>query len=218
MNKLLSVHKKVFCFLILALLFTNIYAQRGKNIYEAPDMAAVVATHKLVAILPFEVTMKAKKLPKGVTPEMVAEDEKKESVNLQNSIFTFLLRKSDKYNIKMQDPDRTRSLLAKNNLDLKALQSMTKDEIAKLLEVDGILSGSIVTERTMSQGAGIALGLIGIGAKTNQTTCILQLHDSKKGDLLWRYDRQVSGGWASSTDDLVERIMRQVARNFPYKK
>ncbi|TAE70586.1 MAG: hypothetical protein EAZ85_11755 [Bacteroidetes bacterium] len=218
MNKILSI-QKIVLFLALTSLSVNIYAQRGKNIYESPDMAAVVATHKLVAILPFEVTMKSKKLPKGVTPEMVAEDEKKESVNIQNSIFTFLLRKSSKYNIKMQDTDKTRALLAKNNLDLKAIQTMTKDEIAKVLEVDGIISGSIVTEKIMSQEAGLALGLLGLGgSKTNQTTCILQLHDSKKGDLLWRYDRQVSGGWASSTDDLVERIMRQVARNFPYKK
>ncbi len=205
---------------ILAFIFAvqMTYAQRGKNIYEAKNLKEAVAKHKKIAILPFTVKMSMKKLPKGVTPEMVAEDEKKEAVNIHNSMFTFFMRKADKYTVDFQDPEKTRAILKKNNITPADMEGKTKDELAKLLEVDAVISGNVETERMMSQGAGIALSVIGIGAKTNQTTCIMQINEGSNGDLLWRYDRQVAGGWSNSTDDLVERIMRQVARNFPYKK
>ncbi|MBC7745802.1 MAG: hypothetical protein H7096_11945, partial [Flavobacterium sp.] len=36
------------------------------------------------------------------------------------------------------------------------------------------------------------------------------------GELLWRFFKTMDDGIMSSTDDLIERMMRKVSRNFPY--
>lgn len=197
------------------------YAQKAKQIFEAPNLATAVATHKTVGILPFEVTIKMKKLPKGVTQEQIIEQQKTESKNVQNSMYTFLLRKAkDKnYTVTFQDVTKTNTLLAKQDITIDNLGKYTKDEIAKILGVDAIISGNLVTDKVMSEGGAIALGLlIGFWGKTSEASVTMNIHNGTDGELLWRYDREVAGGVGNSTDDMVNRIMRQVARNFPYDK
>ena len=38
------------------------------------------------------------------------------------------------------------------------------------------------------------------------------------GDLLWSFNHQAAGGLGSDVESVVKRLMKKVARNFPYKK
>ena len=46
----------------------------------------------------------------------------------------------------------------------------------------------------------------------------LTIHNGLDGDLLWTYNHQASGGIGSDIEGVVKRLMKQVARKFPYKK
>ncbi|MDG2432863.1 hypothetical protein [Flavobacterium sp.] len=46
----------------------------------------------------------------------------------------------------------------------------------------------------------------------------MTINNGKDGDLLWRFFKTMDQGLASSTDDIVESMMRKVGRNFPYEK
>jgi len=203
--------------MILCFLSTSVFAQ--KKIFESPKMKQAVATHKVVAILPFQVTIKMKKLPKNTTQEDITKQEKLEATNIQNSVYTFLLRKSKKYTVSFQDVSKTNALLSKAGISIENLSTKTMDEVAKILEVDAVIGGSVVTDKPISEGGAVAMAALGLGfMKSNEAKTIMTIHNGTDAELLWRYERAVSGSVGSSTDDLVEIMMRQIARNFPYDK
>ena len=103
---------------------------------------------------------------------------------------------------------------------LDKLDEFTKDEIAKALGVDAILSGSFETEQSKSEAGAIASAVLfgGLGGKTGSGSLTLVLNNGVNGDLLWRFFKTMDDSIATSTDDIVERMMRKVSRNFPYSK
>ena len=133
-------------------------------------------------------------------------------------MYTFLLRKRDNYIVTFQDVEKTNTLLKKAGM-LDKLDEFTKDEIAKALNVDAVLGGRFETEQTKSEAGAIASAVLfgGFGGKTGTGTLTLLVNDAKDGELLWRFFKTMDDSIMSSTDDLIERMMRKVSRNFPYQ-
>lgn len=191
----------------------------AKQVFESPKLKAEVATHKIVAILPFNTKISYRKQPKNFNAEANREQEKAMSKSIQSSMYTFLLRKSKDYTVEFQDVDKTNTLLKKAGM-ADHLDEYTKDEIAKALGVDALLSGNFETEQTKSEAGAIASAVLfgGLGGKTGTGSLTLLLNNGSNGDLLWRFFKTMDDNITSSTDDLVERMMRKVSRNFPYYK
>ncbi|AIZ62631.1 hypothetical protein PK28_01145 [Hymenobacter sp. DG25B] len=214
--------KKFYLSALLALSISFSYAQgfeSAKQIFESPKLKTEIAKHKTVAILPFETKITYKKQPKNFSAEANREQEKSMSKSIQASLYTFLLRKANNYTVTFQDVDKTNILLKKAGV-MDKLDEMTRDELAKILGVDAVLGGRFEQEQTKSDGAAIATALLigGMGGKTGTGTLFLQLNEGSDGELLWRFFKTMDDGIGSSTDDLVERMMRKVSRNFPYAK
>ena len=211
--------KKIFTILSLSLAITATAQFEGaKQVYEAPNLTAIVNTHKTVAILPFEAKITYRKQPKNFNLEANQEQERTMSRNIQSSMYTFLLRKRDNYIVTFQDVEKTNTLLKKAGI-LDKLDEFTKDEIAKALNVDAVLGGRFETEQTKSEAGAIASAVLfgGFGGKTGTGTLTLLVNDAKDGELLWRFFKTMDDSIMSSTDDLIERMMRKVSRNFPYQ-
>jgi len=205
-------------FMIVALSFAlNSYSQ--KQVFEAPDMKEKIAAQKTVAIIPFQVTINYKKQPKNFSAEANKEQEKKMSASIQSSMYTFLLRKRDSYSVSFQDVDKTNILLKKAGL-LDKLDESTKDEIAKALGVDAVVGGKYEIEQTKSEAGAIASAILlgGLGGKTGTGTLTLTINNGTDGELLWRFFKTLDDNIMTSTDDVVEHMMRKVSRNFPYQK
>ncbi|ALD22265.1 hypothetical protein [Hymenobacter sp. DG25A] len=214
--------KKFYLSALLALSISFSYAQgfeSAKQIFESPKLKTEIAKHKTVAILPFETKITYKKQPKNFSAEANREQEKSMSKSIQASLYTFLLRKANNYTVSFQDVDKTNILLKKAGV-MDKLDEMTRDELAKILGVDAVLGGRFEQEQTKSDGAALATALLvgGMGGKTGTGTLFLQLNEGSNGELLWRFFKTMDDGLGSSTDDLVERMMRKVSRNFPYAK
>ena len=211
--------KKIFTILSLSLAITATAQFEGaKQVYEAPNLTAIVNTHKTVAILPFEAKITYRKQPKNFNLEANQEQERTMSRNIQSSMYTFLLRKRDNYIVTFQDVEKTNTILKKAGM-LDKLDEFTKDEIAKALNVDAVLGGRFETEQTKSEAGAIASAVLfgGFGGKTGTGTLTLLVNDAKDGELLWRFFKTMDDSIMSSTDDLIERMMRKVSRNFPYQ-
>ena len=191
------------------------------TIFTSPNFAVAKKSHKTVAILPFDVTIAMKKLPKDVTAEQVKIDEEKTAFTAQGHAYTYLLQQmsKNKYTVDFQDVDKTNALLKKSAINYSALQSKTKDEIAKILGVDAVLSGKIIMEKPMSDGAAVAVGILfGAWGNTNKITTALTVHDGSDGKLLWKYDWEASGSVGSSTESLTKSLMNSASRYFPYRR
>jgi len=46
----------------------------------------------------------------------------------------------------------------------------------------------------------------------------MQIYNGTDGNLMWRFYKQMNEGVFSSGNEMMERMMRKVARNFPYLK
>jgi hypothetical protein len=205
--------------LLLSIFLCTFFGYSQKQIFESPQLSSAIKQHKIVAILPFVVKITYKKQPKNFSAEANRDQEVKMAKSIQSSMYTFLLRKSDNYMVSFQDVEKTNILLKKAGVDGK-LDEMTKDEIAKILGVDAVISGTFESEQTKSEGAAIATAVLfgGFGGKTGTGTLTMMINNGSDGELLWRFFKTLDDNISTSTDDLVEHMMRKVSRNFPYQK
>jgi hypothetical protein len=193
--------------------------EAAKQTYSAPNLKSEIQKQKTVAILPFAVSIVYKRVPKHYDSSANKSEEQSLTTNLQSSMFTYLLRKANNYSVTFQDPTRTNALLkAKgvyNQLDL-----LTQDSICKILSVDAVIKSNYDYEKTASEsGAIVKTVLLGsMGSKTGSGALTLQIYDGTDGNLLWRFYKAMNDDVMSSTDQLITRMMKKVARNFPYER
>ncbi len=205
--------------LLVSLLFLGFQGYSQKQVFESPELASLIKEHKTVAILPFTVKITYKKQPKNFSVEANRDQELKMSKSIQSSMYTFLLRKADSYTVTFQDVEKTNILLKKSGIADK-LDEMTKDEVAKALGIDAVISGTFESEQSKSEGAAIATAVLlgGFGGKTGSGSLTMTINNGKDGEMLWRFFKTMNDNISISTDDIVESMMRKVSRNFPYLK
>ena len=196
----------------------NAQFEGSKQVFESPKLKEAVKSQKIVAILPFEVKISYRKQPKNFNAEANKSQELSMSKSIQASMYTFLLRKKSDYTVDFQDVDKTNILLKKAGV-LDKLDETTKDELAKILGVDAVIGGKFETEQTKTEAGAIASAVLfgGLGGKSGTGTMFLTINNGPDGELLWRFFKTMDDNIMSSTDDMVERMMRKISRNFPYK-
>ena len=100
-------------FLFLSILFTSLFCNSQKQIFESPKMKEIISTHKTVAILPFSATISYRKQPKDYNADANKEAETKLGYDMQTGMYTYLLKNITDYTTEVQDVERTNALLKK---------------------------------------------------------------------------------------------------------
>lgn len=191
----------------------------SKQVFTSPKMQTEIFKHKKVAILPFTATISYKKLPKNFDKTANDQDQNNLSASLQQGMYTYLLRKADDYTVTFQDVERTNALLKQKGLFDK-LNEVTQDSICKALGVDAVVKCAFSYERTSSEGGAIVKTVL-LGSafgKTASGSLTMQIYNGLDGELLWRFYKEMNEDVTSSANQVMERMMRKVARNFPYEK
>jgi len=205
---------------VFALIFAVcLFFQGCAQIYKNPDFDNITKDHKRVAIVPFKVSISQP--PKDFTAEMVKDAEKNEGYMMQRQIYGKFLGRQSKgeYTIEFQDVDETNALLAKDSITYGNLEKYTKTELGRVLNVDAVLSASIIRTHPMSSAASIALGVIfGVFGSTNRVDINVTIHEVQGNKLLWQYDHQASGSVGSSPEELAKSLMGGISKTFPYKR
>ena len=206
-------------FLFITIAFYSIqFSSAQKQMYSIANLEDSLKKHKVVAIIPLKVSISYKRLPKGFDAEANKADEKKTGINMQQGMYTYLLRKADDYFVTFQDVDRTNALLNRAQV-MDKLDEILPDSLAKILGVDAILKASYSYEKTGSEAGAIVKTLVfGFGGSTGTGALTMQIYSGSSGSLLWRFYKEMSEGAFSSGNELMERMMRKVSRNFPYEK
>lgn len=208
-------------YLVAAAMIVPIIGCNTPKTYLAGGFENYQSAHRLVAILPFQVTIDPKKLPKDFSLEMAKEAEKDEAYNFQQQLYLRFLEKQEKgeYTVKFQDVDDTNARLGKAGINNENLANYTKAELKNILEVDALIAGTISRERPMSTGAAVVIGAIfGVWGSTNKVNVGLNIHDASTGDLVWKYEHEASGSVGSSSEELAKSLMKSISKKFPYKK
>ncbi|MGB0880321.1 MAG: hypothetical protein ACPGTO_07115 [Polaribacter sp.] len=209
--------------LLLLTLITTTTILSQTNLYENPQFDEIAKNHKAIAILPFKATVKLRpKQMAKMSAEQFEKLEKNEGKSIQTAMYSWFLKRKKRGKLKsieIQDPNKTTALLGKNNITDKTLKNFTSEEITKILGVDAVISGTYETNKPMSEGASVALGiLIGFWGTTNSAVVNMSVHNGKDGVLLWNYNKKVRGSIGSSPDDLINKLMRKASRRLSYTK
>ena len=209
---------KPYIFLVSAVL---LYISCGPRIYQAPDFTRQTRGHKIVAILPSDVTIRLRPNQAAkYTREQLLSMEKDTGFEIQNAIYLWLLKRSVKYEytVKFQDVNKTNAKLKDLNIGVDELPSYDLQKLANELQVDALISNSTYMDKPMSEGAAIVVGaLLGSWGATNKVKTNISINDADSGELLWKYDYQFSGSIGSTPDNLVTSLMRNASRKFPYQ-
>ena len=206
--------------LLIASLFfyTDIFSQSERQIFEYPNLKSLISTAKKVAILPFNVSISYEKMPKGMSLDQIKNNEKAESGQMQEGMYTYLLRKSKDYSVSFQEVERTNALLKKAGV-FESFDEVLADSLCKILGVDAVIKSSWSYQKTGSEGAAIATALLfGVATNTGSGQLVMQINRAKDGGMMWRMAKEMNEGAFSSANILMERMMRKVGRVFPFEK
>jgi hypothetical protein len=189
--------------------------------YLNPQVASTISAHRRVAVLPFLVSISRENMPKALTSEDLVRMEKEEGLALQRQLHAELLRRAGRYTVEFQDVSQTNLLLNRAGISQDSLYGRTREELAELLGVDAVISGSIHRFKPMSGGEAYLMGFLCGGmcmGETNRVGVELQLHDRSDGGLLWNYSQTDVGYLFSSPEKMARQLMSNVARRLPYRR
>ena len=228
--------KKIICFTLMVFSFVFVLYGQTKEIYTHPEFDSLARDHTQLAILPFKIMLRLKaKEAKKLEPEDLERLEKIEGEAVQSALQSYFLKRKgeDSFKVSFQDIHETNAILAKAGWTDDSLRLKTKRQICRLLQVDGLVSGTVMTNKLLSDEAYVALNVLGIGlglvgamfgdpsgvsgpGPTNTGNCTINIHEAKTGKLLWRYDKELTRGLGSNANTIMNAMMRKASKEFPY--
>ena len=212
--------KKIF-FSTFTTLF-SLMAFSQTHLYENPQFDEIAKGHEIIGIMPFKtsVTLRPKQM-KEITPEQLDRMEKAEGEEIQLAMYSWFLKREKRgtLTVKVQNPSISNAKMIKAGITTENYEQYLPSELAKILEVDAIIMGTFQTNKPMSEGASIALGvLFGAFGSTNKCVINLSIYNAEDSELLVNYHKSVSGSIGSSNEDLINKLMRKVSRRIAYTK
>ena len=206
--------------LIVLSLGTEVFAQ--KEIYVHPNFQNYAQGHEMIAILPFsaKINMRPKQMA-SMSPESIEKLQIAEGLAVQSALHTYYLKRKEQGKIRMSlevQPDRTtNSLLKKAGVTESNIDEYTIQELAAILGVQSIVHGSLNTDKPMSDGASVAMGLlVGYYGTTNNGDITINISDGNTGTLLWKYDKTLSRSLGSDTQSIINTLMKKASKKWPY--
>ena len=208
--------------LLIAFCFPILILNAQTHLYEHPQIDEIMSSHKQIAILPFKtsITLRPKDM-KSLSNEQISKMEQDEGLSIQNAMYSWFLKreKNGETFISVLDPINTNTKLRKMGVTFENFEDYTPDELADMIGVDAIIMGTFETNKPMSEGASVALGLLaGFYGSTNKAIINMNLYNAKDGVLVANYNKSISGSMGSSTEDLINILMRKASRRVSYSK
>jgi len=198
-------------------LFTSV-AFSQKNIFENNNFDEFAKEHEILAIVPFIAHLELKKEVDRDDLKILA---KKEGQAVQNALETYFSKRKERkgFSVEFQNIRNTNAILARNGIDYGNIDTFTTQELCKILEVDGLISGTLNLNILLSEGVPTNFNLLDyFSGNADYGRIGLKISDGKTGKLLWKYENEISKKTGKNTTELIDRMMRTASRKFPYDK
>lgn len=231
---------KKLLFLLFLIISITLKAQNDirPELFSAPDLKKTILTHKTIAIFPFKISINYINLPKGMTPEMVVNEELKMGFDLQSGMYNNL-NNTNKYNVQFQELDKTNIPLIDIGF-VATNEVLSPQELCKIVNVDAIIianysfwkKGSDENEALKNNPyaslkddlKGDEEEYVSNGGVASDSRRIqkftMKLYERLQGKLLWEYKIQTEfkDDDSYNSNTLMEKIMQMMSNNFPYDK
>jgi hypothetical protein len=205
--------------IIVAFLFISFQMSFSqKDIYESPNFNELSKNHKELAILPFFTDLD---LEKEMTSDEKKKLEQREGYAVQDALEAYFSqpKKKKRFTVNFQNTKNTNAILAQNNITYANIDIYSIKELCKILEVDGIISGNTHLNILLSDGIPSEFSFIDyILGDADYGRIGIKISDGKSGKLLWRYEKKINKKSGKNTKDLIDLMMKQATKKFPYDK
>ncbi|MBM1106663.1 hypothetical protein JQC67_10980 [Aurantibacter crassamenti] len=189
-----------------------------KNIYENAKFDELSFEHQTLAILPFLTKLN---LDEKLSKLELAELEEREGYAVQNALETYFSqrRKKKKFLVDFQNAKDTKAILAQNDITYENIDIYTTKQLAEILGVDGLISGNIDLTILLSEGIPTDFSILDYFSGASDYGRIgIKISDGITGKLLWKYEKKINKKTGKNTLDLIDQMMKQAARKFPYDR
>jgi len=200
----MKISKLLFIFILITC-FSNSYSQ--STIFKINDFTVYQKIHKKIAIIPIDITVDSKSMPRDLTVSDLNKLHEGESMFLQDYFFAVNLNENqnEKLSVEIQDVRKTNNLLEKNNVNFFNISKISKEDLAKFCEVDALVvvffykSNQIVNEKPR-----------------NTLDSRVAIFD-KNGKLLWEYYDTIFASSDKNALYLEKFILEKAAKKLPYR-
>jgi len=229
--------KKIIWSVLLILSTTPVLFGQTLENYTHPLFDSIAKDHAVLSILPFDVTIRLRpRKMRKIDLDEFEKMEKTQGLVVQSGLHSYFMKKKgeDSFKVSFQDISKTNALLEKAGWTSDSLRRKTIKQICKKLGTDGVISGTVVTKNLLSNEASVALNAAEVGltaasaffggdiwlwgaGPTNSGTFTINVHEGKKNELLWKYEKMLSRGLGSDINSVINALMRKASKKFPYE-
>ena len=202
----------IFCILSLHTVVSQ------KSVYLHPNFNAYASNHRTIAILPFYVDLELPNEPSEFLRRQFLEIE---GLAVQQALAHYFESKSNSKDLSVlfQPLGLTQKKLQLAGLDYRSIGQKSSKELAQILEVDVLISGNLSLSVLLSDGIDNDFNWVDLWIMAPEFGRLaIKISDGKTGKLLWRYEKAIDRRSGKNTKELIEKLMKQAARSFPYYK
>ncbi len=181
-----------------------------------PDSPQIAHNHKVIAIIPPSVPVKANR---KLDAAALKQQQETESLNFQNVIYSCLLKRKMKSDIliDIQPVETTNAKLKKAGYPDTPL---TVDEMCETLGVDGIITSTIGYSKSIPDVVAALMIVLSGGASamtpTSEAHISVSINDCANKKLIWNFDDKCVGMLGSSPTRLAALLIKRAAKRTPY--
>ena len=204
--------------MLLILLWSPIVLTAQKNIYESAKFDELALEHRTLAILPFLTNLD---LDEEMSKQELKDLEGREGYAVQDALETYFLkrRKKKKFQVEFQNTKDTKAILGQNDITYENIDVYTIKQLSEILGVDGIISGNLDLNILLSKGIPTGFSILDYFSGDSDYGRIgIKISDGITGKLLWKYEKEINKKSGKNTTDLIDKMMKQAARKFPYDR
>ena len=191
------------------------------QLYELQGFRELALTHTTIAILPFKGAAFVSPLQSMMQDD---EDIRREAdlrgLEMQATLESWFLKRSErgKFIVQVQPTTETNAILNDNDVTLDNLTERTPQEVAKLLGVDAIVTGT-VQARQPSMLAAAAVSWMTQGSSNVNSYAILDLevYDTEYGELQCNYRKRILRSPWVGESRLLHVLARKTSRRIAYR-
>jgi hypothetical protein len=204
--------------LIIIFAFICLGVSAQKNIYESEKFDELSQDHSNLAIIPFLTNLELKD---EISSAELKDLKEKEGYAVQDALETYFSKrkKKKKFSVEFQNTKNTNAILKQNGISYDNIDVYGVKELAQILGVDGIISGTLDLNVLLSKGVPTEFSFLDyINGDANYGRIGVKISDGTTGKLLWKYEKQINKKSGKNTTDLIDLMMKLASRKFPYDR
>jgi hypothetical protein len=197
--------------------------------YQVANLPRQLPANPMIAVLPYQIIFNGK-LPKNLSEEQRAKQDREEKIAFQQSLFSYLSGKLSKEPIRIMQMQQSNAKLTELGFDIYNIEKYQPQELAKALGVDAVIAPAMEKFRYRSDEASFAIdaasailsaaskGAVGLPygvSSTNDVKANCALVSAKDGSMLWNVARIGKANWSYPVNNVMDDLHRRMARKTP---